>query len=133
MPHVRRTNDLLQEPFHVLYPHGQANADANFTVFEFARRCRITRVTLVNPTGLAQDVANYVDTRIMNGAVVVANWSTQTGQEGSITADTSVELTLSTDSAELVFEAGDSLVLDFNVTGTGVLPAGHVNVEGTYF
>jgi len=33
---------------------------------------------------------------------------------------------------DFVFEAGDSIALDVDVTATGALPAGHVNLEGSY-
>jgi hypothetical protein len=106
--------------------HAQVTGDTTGAVFFVGhptKRVRITKVQYVNPTGLAADAANFFVLSIRNGATIVADWSTETGQEGAIGAGEYENFTLGAD-ADLVLEAGEKLHYVLDETGTGTLPAG---------
>jgi hypothetical protein len=93
---------------------------------------RIDSVRYVNPTGLVADAANYFDVQLKVRAAVAANWSTETGEEGTLTADTWVDLSLTSTLTDLVLAADDEISLTLDETGTATLPAGRVVVFGRY-
>ena len=84
-----------------------------------------------NVTGLAADVTNYFNIKVQmsTGPVVAANWSTETGQEGTITADTPADLTLGS-LANRTVEGGERLEVFYDETNTAVLPAGTIQITG---
>jgi hypothetical protein len=91
----------------------------------------IDSVGYTNPTGLAQDATNVFNIKVMNGSNVAANWDTTTGQQGTLTADTPVELVKGTLANRTVPPATTvSLFLDHS--GTQTLPAGRVWIRGYY-
>lgn len=132
---IRRENSYLQETV-VLgpYPHAQATADTTEKVWSPSRQFKIDRVQYINPTGLAEDATDFFVIKVLNEALVAASWSTKTGEEGTIDADTFVDLTLSDTAANLVLEAGDvlSISLDEDAGATATLPAGRFVIEGRY-
>jgi len=110
-----------------------ADADRTDKLWKLPRAFRVERVLYVNPTGLVEHAANFFVIKLTKGATVVASWSTETGQEGTLTADTFVELTLSSTDANLVFAAGDEMKLFLDeAAGVATLPAGRLVVEGFY-
>lgn len=131
---ARRPNDYLQEKLTLDLEHAQETASASYVLaFTPARKFRVRRVMYVNPTGLAADAANYFNLQLRKDATdVVANWSTETGQEGALTGDAPVEFTLSATDADLVCDAGTVLDLNLALTGTQTLPAGRLTIEGDY-
>ncbi len=128
----RRKNVLLQEPFRLLIEHAQVTSDTTTKVYKVptGRKLRIDRVLYVNPTGLAQDAANYFAVQVKKGSTVMASHSTQTGAQGTLTADTFVELVLSATDANRVADAGDEITMVLDETGTATLPAGKLVLEG---
>jgi len=127
----RRDNDR-GEPFRMGYDHAQATADASVKLWTVptGQKLRITRVFYVNPTGLAQDPTNAFIVKITDGTNVAASWSTVTGAQGSLAANTPVELVLTATKANLTLTAGEVLTLFLDETGDTTLPAGRVVVEG---
>jgi hypothetical protein len=110
-----------------------ADADRTDKMWKLPRAFRVERVMYVNPTGLAAHAANFFTVKLTKGATVVASWSTETGEDGTIAADTFVELNLSATDADRVFAADDEMKLFLDeAAGTATLPAGRVIVEGFY-
>jgi hypothetical protein len=120
--------------FVLTYDHAQ-NADGGDVVTNLAKlpaRAVIDAVHYINPTGLAEHAANFAVISVKQGATVVAEWSTETGQEGTLTADTYVDLVLSATAADLIIETDEELDLSVNESGTTTVPAGRVEVYGHY-
>ena len=84
-----------------------------------------------NVTGLAADAANFFNIKVQmsTGPVVAANWSTETGQEGTIAADAVVDL-VNGALANRTFEAGERLEVLYDEDGTATLPIGTLQVTG---
>ncbi len=111
--------------------HAQVTADTTQFFFETHkdRAFLVEDVVYYNATGLAQDAANFFDIQVKHGTTVVANWSTETGEEGTIAADTPVRPTLG---ADLVIPPDTRVNLVLDETGTATLPAGTMQVIGRY-
>lgn len=92
------------------------------------RQCRVKSVQYHNLTGLATHADNWFVIALKQGSVVVADWSTDTGEEGTIAADTHVSLTLSATAADLIIEPDEVLSLMLTEGGTATLPAGQIEV-----
>lgn len=109
--------------------HAQVTADTTQFYFETPadRAVLVKEVVYYNATGLAQDVANFFDIQVKHGSTVVANWSTETGQEGTIAADTPVRLT---NGSDLVIPPDTRVDLVLDETGTATLPAGVIVLYG---
>lgn len=114
--------------------HAAVTADtlARLAQIPAGMKFRVDSVQYVNPTGLAQDAANYFVIELLKGATIAASWSTQTGAQGSIAADTFVTLVKSATDADLVFAGGDVMSMNLNETGTATLPAGRLVVYGRW-
>lgn len=114
--------------------HAQVTADTTAKFFKVpaGKKLRIDAVDYINPTGLTNDAANYFALQIRKGSTVMASWSTLTGAEGAIAADTFVALTLSATDANRVADAGDVLNYNLDETGTQTLPAGRFVIRGRY-
>lgn len=76
---------------------------------------RVLSVHLSPSDAIAADASNYVTFAVRNGDTSFASWSTQTGAQGALTADTPVDLTV-TRSGALIAAGGQIKV---TVTGTG--------------
>lgn len=124
----RRENPHDQQLGIFIYEHAEAAADASHKLFRAKEGMRITAVDYVNPTGLAQDAANYFNIKLKKGSTVIANWSTLTGAQGSIAANTFVALVLAAAAARDV-AAGEELVLELDETGDATLPLGRISVH----
>lgn len=111
--------------------HGELTADT--TVLKFVvpagRTFVLDGASYNNATGLAQDAANYFDIKVARGSTVMANWSTETGEEGTIAAATTVNLTLGT-IANRTAAAGTVISAFYDETGTATLPAGVLSFTG---
>lgn len=134
----KRPNEFLQEPYILRYEHvANANGGTVTTKLDkLTRRMKVTRVKYINPTGLAEHSTNVGIISIKNGATVVATWRTDADDmvaDASIPANTFMDLTLATDTADRVFEIDDVLSLVVDEEGTTTVPAGRVVVEGVYF
>jgi len=117
---------------------GGANVDgtgatAATKLFTAQKKMRIDKVEYINPTGLAGHAANYWDIGIKKGATIMAEWSTDSAAEGTLTADAVNDMTLSSTDANLVAAAGD--VISFyatKVASAANLPAGRVVIHARY-
>ncbi len=95
------------------------------------RSLQITRVTLNLPAGLAQDASNYCNFKLLKGAsTVAANFSTLTGADGTITADTAVEMNISATAVDTVLTDTDVMSLFIDITGSTTVPPGRIVIEG---
>lgn len=130
----RRKDGFRAERVLIPFTHEQVTADttpAPIYKVPAGRTLEIARVLYQNPTGLAEDAANFFNLKFHDGtpANVAANWSTETGQQGTLTAATFVEFVIATN-ANKALAAGDVLTLFLDETGTATLPAGFGVVEG---
>lgn len=120
------------EPVTLTYDHVQVTGDTTVKLYKVpaGKRFVLIGVDYINPTGLAEDAANYFNIKITNAATVMANWSTLTGAQGTIAADTFVALVNSATAADLVAAAAAVLALFLDETGAATLPAGRVVIRG---
>ncbi len=132
MSHPKRPNQFEQDRFVLAFENGSLTADTDAPLMEASRRFRINKAKYINPTGLAEDPADYFDIQVKNEALVILNWSTQTGEEGTLAAGTWVTLSDPDDTTRLVFESGEELSLTFDETGDTTLPAGRLVLECSY-
>lgn len=118
----------------VAYDHVAVTADTTVKLFTVpaGKRFRLLRAEYINPTGLAQDATNYFTVKVLAGATVMASWSTLTGAQGTIAADTFVDLVNSATDSELIAAAAAVIALFLDETGTASLPAGRIVLHGYY-
>lgn len=138
----RDLNQDFQEYVTFAYDHIEVTADTVVKLFKVpaGRKMRIDKVDYINPTGLAAHNDNWFEIALKNGSTKIAAWSTDgngTGingaaAEGTITADTFIELTKSSTDASLIAAAADVLSLSLDETGTATLPAGRIVVHARY-
>ena len=122
---------VTDEYFVLSYDHGSVTADTTIKLFKLRKRFIIDKVQLINVTGLTQDASNFFNVKVLIAAVLAANWSTETGEEGTLTANTFKEMSNAAVTARVgALDAEISLVLD--ETGTATLPAGRIQIEGRY-
>lgn len=114
------------------FDHAQVTADTTIKLWSPDRKFRIDRVWYNNPTGLAKDATNFFDVQILNAALLAFNWSTETGEEEDLAADTPVDLVVSATDANTVVPADTAISLKLAEGGTATLPAGRVVFEGRY-
>lgn len=125
--------DVHEELSTISYEHAQVTGDTTVKLLKTPadRSFVITDVVYNNPTGLAQDTTNFFNIKVLNGSEIAANWSTETGAQGTIAADTFVSLVNGTLAKRTVPPATViSLMLDED--GTATLPAGRVAIRGYY-
>lgn len=136
MPMPRPTDIEPQQETFDLGPYEHANAIAATTVVKMVtarRRFRVERVEYINPTGYVQDAANYYTLELRKGATVIASWSLLTGAQGTIAADTPVNLVLSATDVNRIVQAGDLLSWAMVKTAAAAnLPLGRFNVSGRF-
>jgi hypothetical protein len=130
----RLNADEYQQPFVLSYDHVQVTDDTTIKLCKIptGKRVRVDKVQYVNPTGLTQDGTNYFTVKLLNGSTVAYSWSTLTGAQGTLTADTFVNLVASNTDADLVFGADAEMKLMLDESGTATLPAGRINVFGRF-
>ena len=120
-------------PFLLSVPHASLTADLTSFLAEVpvGKTLIVDDVKYHNVSGLVADAANYFNIKVQmsTGPVVAANWSTETGQEGSIAADTPVDLALGS-LANRTIVAGERLEVFYDETGTATLPAGTLQITG---
>lgn len=127
----KRPSAFQDERFVLSFSLASASGDTTLKLFKGRRRFQIDQVRYVNPTGLATSASNYFNLRVLIGATLAANWSTETGEEGTIAADTFVDLVNA--SAEDRLGALDAVIsINLDETGAATLPAGQLQIEGKY-
>jgi hypothetical protein len=111
--------------------HAQATSDTTQFLMETPadKFFILDEAVYYNATGLAADAANYFDIQLKHGTTVLANWSTETGEEGSIASDTPVRLT---NGSDLVVPPDTRLNLFLDETGTATLPIGTIQIVGRF-
>jgi hypothetical protein len=115
------------------YNLGPVKATESFELTKATRAMYVDRVEHINPTGLAADAANYWTLALKDGANVIASWSTLTGAEGAIVADTPADMTLNTDGSKLAVAVGDTVALALTKTASAAnLPPGRIVVHGRF-
>ena len=116
------TQDVILGPF----ANASVTGDTAIRVLTVptGRKLRITGAKHYNPTGLATSATDYFVIEVLKNATVAASFSTLTGADGTIAAGADVTLNLSATDANLVLDAGDTLSVNLNETGTATLPAG---------
>jgi hypothetical protein len=116
------------------YDHVQVTADTTIQLFRIpaGKKFRLLSAEYINVTGLTQDASNYFDIKVLKGSTVMANFSTLTGAQGTIAADTFVDLVNSATDANLVAAAADAIKLFLDETGTATLPAGRIVIHGVF-
>lgn len=98
----------------------------------------VDRVYLNMVAGFTANASSYWTIALKDGSTVIASWSTQTtngspGGQGTITADTPVDLVNNTDASKLVVAAGDHLTVVCTKTGTpAALPLFTLTADGRY-
>src|SRR5262245_9362228 len=132
----RRIDDFRAEKLCLPFSHAAiVNTDTTIKLWKVpaGRSFRVTRVYYNNPTGLAGNGSNFANIKITDGTNIAANWSTDTGAQSTLTADTPVDLVLSATDANRVLTATEVLTLFLDMTGTVTLPIGNGWVEGYLF
>lgn len=130
---ARRAQKFVQEL--VIQPFDHALASATFAdkLFTAQKKMRVDKVEYINPTGYVEDAANYYVIGLKKGATVMYQWSCETGEEGTIAADTFVDMTASTTDTDLVADADDEIIFFGTKVNAGVdLPAGRLVIHGRY-
>jgi len=99
--------------------------------FKATRKMAVKRIQYINPTGVAADADDYVELSFLKNAVEIAAWSTKTGEEGALTANTILEPTIDGLLAGLAVD--DVLAVKFlEVAELTDVPAGRLTVELVY-
>lgn len=131
---IARPPTHWQEKLALPFAHASVAATTTVKIYKTALRAlRLDRVTYDNPTGFAQDPANYWTVSIQSGATILAQWSTQTAQQGTLAADTFVDFKNSATDANLVVAAATTLTLVLTKTGAPAsIPVGSLVIEARY-
>lgn len=129
---ARRANNPWSDDVVISFDHASVSADTTLRIAKLTKPFRISKVRYVNETGLAGSGANFFNIKLLKGATVAANWSTDSGAQGTIAASTFVDMVLSATDADQVFAADDVMSLFLDETGTAALPAGRIVIEGRY-
>ena len=125
-----------QATFAIPFDVAQETVTTSFTIWTGGpdRYFRLGRVFYNNPTGFAQDPSAYWTIKVTDGTNTLASWSTQTGAQGTLTANTPVNLVLATTPAPAA-DLAPNLALIVTLTKTGspsALPAGRIVVDGRF-
>ncbi len=120
-----------QDRFSWSVPHDALTADTVQQVAKPGRKFLIESVRYHNATGLAADAVNFFHIQVLIDAVEAADWSTETGQEGTITADTWLDFTKAA-AASRTGAKDAEVSINFDETATASLPAGTLFIEGIY-
>ncbi len=125
--------DLDFTPETIFYDQPQVTVDTTVKIFRTGNRpFRVGRVRYVNPTGVAQSDTNWWVLNLQHGAgpTVAASYSTKTtGGQGTIAANTFVDLVLAADPG-MVVPANTDVSVFLDLTGTLTLPPGRFQIEG---
>ncbi len=114
---------------------GSHNATYTKKLMTAQRGMKIDKVEYINPTGLTGHATLYWEVALKKGSTVIGQWSTDSDVvgEGTLTANTFVNLTLSTTAADLVAVTDDVISLALTKVSTAAnLPAGRIVVHGRY-
>lgn len=121
-----------RERFSLVYDNASLTADLTVVLDAPPKRYYVESARYYNATGLATDATDYFDVQVLIGATIAANWSTETDEEGSLTAGAFETLTNAA-AASRVGDAGDKISAKFDETGTATLPAGRLVIDCVYY
>lgn len=79
----------------------------------FHERMEVVGVKLVDTAGIAADASNYATFQVLGNdqTTVLVEWKTQTGEDGALTANTSVNMVSQGNEDKAIFDAGEALVV----------------------
>jgi len=132
MTRPRRKNLYLQERVLISHPHGQKTAPAFEAIFKPVSDFLVTKIRYVSESGLVADATNFFALSVRNNdtAAVLANWSTEVGEEGTISSESFADF-VSTAASHVVAK-DETLIFNFVEGGTATLPPGRLQIEGRY-
>ena len=118
----------------VLVPNDDHSATEQIKLFTVpaGQKFRLDEVEYINPTGIAQHASNYWEIEIYDDAVSMAIYSTATAADGTITANTPVNLTVNTDGTEVAAASSVISVKFTKVASAADLPPGKLRIRGRY-
>ena len=121
-----------QRNYRQAYDFASVSADTTTKIDGIkSRSVRVTRAWLSCPTGVVANASNFVTFKVIKGAsTVIASWSTSTVGQGTITANTPVELVVTATVADRFLADADVVSFFVDVTGTITVPLGRIVVEG---
>jgi hypothetical protein len=132
--HTRDENDILTELSEV--PHSWPAAISATTTVPLRKLRRPTRfeaVDLVVDTTYNADPVNFYVITLQRGATVIATWSTQTGQQGTLTAGVIASMVLSATDLNRVGVVDETLQLVFTKAAAAAnLPIGRICAHSKY-
>jgi len=102
---------------------GAVTADTQFELKRITKKMKILSLSVIDPTGEAEDAVNYVEVKLLRDAAVLANVSTETGEGGGLAAGVWQDAP-ETDIHDVLKDADLALLVD--ISGTGALNAGAV-------
>lgn len=136
---ARRKNQFLAERVFLSVQHAAAT-DADSISYAMVvppgRTFRLERAYYCSQAGLAEDATDAINFKVTNGAVVMANFNTDSDGEAlddSLAADTPQALTLSSTDADLIAVAGDVIRCTADESGTTNPTFGTFLLEGTLY
>lgn len=114
-------------------PCGSVTADTTLRLTKVKTRGqRLDRVSLTLVSTLTGHASNFCNFKLIkNASTVMANWSTSSAAQGTITANTPVDMVLTATKADRHLADGDTLSLLLDVSGTTTVPPGAVEIEST--
>lgn len=128
---TRSENTDLQEFFSLIHANVALSATGADKLIQAQKRTRVDRVLIINPAGFTVDPTNYWTIQFKVGATVVASWSTLTGAQGTLAADTFADMVLNVDTTTLIMNAGDTVSFAYVKTGAPAnFPAGRIQIVG---
>lgn len=135
---TRRAQTFFHDKVVLAYDHVEVTADLTVKLAKMDRAFRLDKAQYINVTGFAAHSTDYYTIKVLKTSTVMASWSAQTtggspGGQGSITANTFMDLVLSSTDADLVTAADEvlSLFLD-RASPAATLPAGRIVLHGRY-
>ena len=109
---------------------GNVIADLNVQVHKATRPFKVDRAIYVSDSGLVADVTNFFNIKVLKGAAIAWNWSTETGEEGTLTAGVWADMVETP--ANNLFEKDDELDILLDESGSATLSPGTVVLECSY-
>lgn len=130
----RPSREQEQAEFIFSHPEVTATTLTKEWLNKSGRQFKVDKISYVNPTGLAGHADNHFAVQIKQGSVVVGAWSTDSDVvgQGTIAANTWIQLVLSATPADLIVEPDEGLDLNLLEGGTATLPVGKVVVCGRF-
>ncbi len=122
-----------RERFTLEYDNASLTADLTVVLDAPPKRFYIEGARYYNATGLVAHAANFFNIKVLIGATVAANWSTETGEEGTIAAATFVTFSRPSDVSDAAGAADAVVSVLFDEDGTATLPAGRIVIDCVYY